>query len=104
MLGIALARFGMTVFVACALITGVMVAFSGIMGFVGLMMPHVVRLVMGGNNARVLPFSALFGAIFLICADIIARVVMAPEDMPIGVVTGLIRGVFFVGLLAQRRM
>ncbi|MDT8854897.1 iron ABC transporter permease [Paracoccaceae bacterium Fryx2] len=103
-LGIAPARFRLQVFVAGALITGVMVAFSGIIGFVGLMMPHIVRLVMGGNNARVLPFSALFGAIFLIWADIIARVVMAPEDMPIGVVTGLIGGAFFVGLLARRRM
>ena len=103
-LGIAPARFRLQVFVAGALITGVMVAFSGIIGFVGLMMPHIVRLVMGGNNARVLPFSALFGAIFLIWADIAARVVMAPEDMPIGVVTGLIGGVFFVGLLARRRI
>jgi iron complex transport system permease protein len=103
-LGIAPGRFRLQVFVAGALITGVMVAFSGIIGFVGLMMPHVVRLVMGGNNARVLPFSALFGAIFLIWADIVARVVVAPEDMPIGVVTGLIGGVFFVGLLARRKM
>jgi iron complex transport system permease protein len=103
-LGIAPGRFRLQVFVAGALITGVMVAFSGIIGFVGLMMPHIVRLVMGGNNARALPFSALFGAVFLIWADIIARVVMAPEDMPIGVVTGLIGGVFFVCLLARRRM
>ena len=103
-LGIAPARFRLQVFVAAALITGVMVAFSGIIGFVGLMMPHIVRLVMGGNNARVLPFSALFGAIFLIWADIAARMVMAPEDMPIGVVTGLIGGVFFVGLLARRKL
>ena len=103
-LGIAPAVFRLQVFVAGALITGVMVAFSGIIGFVGLMMPHIVRMVMGGNNARVLPFSALFGAIFLIWGDIIARVVMAPEDMPIGVVTGLIGGVFFVGLLARRRL
>ena len=103
-LGIAPARFRLQVFVAGALITGVMVAFSGIIGFVGLMMPHIVRLAMGGNNSRVLPFSALFGAIFLIWADIAARVVMAPEDMPIGVVTGLIGGLFFVGLLARRRL
>ena len=103
-LGIAPARFRLQVFVAGALITGVMVAFSGIIGFVGLMMPHIVRLVIGGNNARVLPFSALFGAIFLIWADIAARVVMAPEDMPIGVVTGLIGGVFFVALLARRQL
>lgn len=103
-LGIDPARFRLQVFVAGALVTGVMVAFSGIIGFVGLMMPHVVRLVMGGNNTRVLPFSALFGAIFLIWADIVARVVMAPEDLPIGVVTGLIGGVFFVRLLTRRGM
>lgn len=100
-LGISVQRFRLMVFVAGALITGVMVAFSGIIGFVGLMMPHVVRLVMGGNNRLVLPFSALFGAIFLVWADIIARIVMAPEDMPIGVVTGMIGGIFFVWLLRR---
>ena len=101
-LGIPVARFRLTVFVAGALITGVMVAFSGIIGFVGLMMPHLVRLIAGGDNARVLPLSALFGAIFLVLADTLARVVMAPEDMPIGVVTGLIGGVFFLWLMARR--
>jgi iron complex transport system permease protein len=102
-LGVAPARFRMNVFVAGALITGVMVAFSDIIGFVGLMMLHVVRLVLGGNNARVLRFSALFGAILLIWAVIVARVVMAPEDMSIGVVIGLIGRLFFVMLLGKRR-
>lgn len=101
-LGIPVARFRLSVFVAGALITGVMVAFSGIIGFVGLMMPHLVRLIVGGDNARVLPLSALFGAVFLIWADTVARVVMAPEDMPIGIVTGLVGGVFFVWLMARR--
>ncbi|MBA3909180.1 MAG: ABC transporter permease [Rhodobacter sp.] len=101
-LGIPVARFRLSVFVAGALITGVMVAFSGIIGFVGLMMPHLVRLIAGGDNARVLPLSALFGAIFLVLADTLARVIMAPEDMPIGVVTGLIGGVFFLWLMARR--
>ncbi len=102
-LGIRPERLRLSVFVAGALITGVMVAFSGMIGFVGLMMPHMVRLIIGGNNARVLPFSALFGAIFLVWADTFARVVMAPEDMPIGVVTGIVGGGFFVWLLAKRR-
>lgn len=101
-LGIPVARFRLSVFVAGALVTGVMVAFSGIIGFVGLMMPHLVRLVAGGDNARVLPLSALFGAVFLVLADTLARVVMAPEDMPIGVVTGLVGGVFFLWLMARR--
>jgi iron complex transport system permease protein len=101
-LGIPVARFRLSVFVAGALITGVMVAFSGIIGFVGLMMPHLVRLLAGGDNTRVLPLSALFGAIFLVWADTVARIVMAPEDMPIGVVTGLTGGLFFIWLMARR--
>ena len=101
-LGIAVPRFRLAVFVAGALITGVMVAFSGIIGFVGLMMPHLVRLAVGGCNTRVLPLSAFAGAVFLVWADTAARIVMAPEDMPIGIVTGLVGGVFFVWLMARR--
>lgn len=101
-LGIPVARFRLSIFVIGALITGVMVAFSGIIGFVGLMVPHIVRLMVGGDYNRVLPASALLGAIFLVWADIIARTVMAPDDMPIGIVTGLIGGIFFVWLLRHR--
>lgn len=102
-LGIPVARFRLSVFVAGALITGVMVAFSGIIGFVGLMVPHIARMIAGGDYRRVLPASALIGAVFLLWADIAARTVMAPEDMPIGIVTGLVGGVFFVWLLARRK-
>ena len=101
-LGIPVARFRLVVFVVGALITGVMVAFSGIIGFVGLMVPHIARILVGGDYTRVLPASALIGAIFLLWADIAARTVMAPEDMPIGIVTGLIGGIFFVWLLGRR--
>ncbi|WP_147106198.1 iron ABC transporter permease [Tateyamaria sp. syn59] len=102
-LGIPVARFRLIVFVVGALITGVMVAFSGIIGFVGLMVPHVVRMIVGGDYRRVLPGSALVGAILLLWADIAARTVMAPEDMPIGIVTGLVGGVGFIWLLARKR-
>ena len=98
-LGIPVARFRLTIFVIGALITGVMVAFSGVIGFVGLMIPHIVRLLVGGDYRRLLPISALCGAVFLLWADIVARTIMAPDDMPIGIVTGLIGGVFFVWLL-----
>ena len=101
-LGIPVTRFRRLVFVAGALITGVMVAFSGIIGFVGLMVPHVVRLLFGGDYQRVLPWSALIGAIFLLWADIAARTIMAPEDMPIGIVTGLVGGIFFIWILRSR--
>jgi len=101
-LGISVARFRLTVFIVGALITGVMVAFSGIIGFVGLMVPHIARMLVGGDYTRVLLASALIGAIFLLWADIIARTLMAPEDMPIGIVTGLIGGIFFIWLLSRR--
>ncbi|WP_242494167.1 iron ABC transporter permease [Salipiger sp. IMCC34102] len=101
-LGIAVSRFRLEVFVAGALVTGVMVAFSGVIGFVGLMVPHIARMVVGGSYARVLPVSALFGAVFLLWCDILARTVMAPDDIPIGIVTGLIGGAFFIWLLRRR--
>lgn len=101
-LGIPVARFRLTAFVVSALVTGVMVAFSGVIGFVGLMIPHIVRLIVGGDNARVIPASMLTGAVFLIWADIVARTIMRPEDMPIGVVTGLIGGIFFIWLLRRK--
>lgn len=101
-LGIPVARFRLEVFVAGALLTGVMVAFSGVIGFVGLMVPHVARMMVGGSQARVLPLSALLGAVFLTWCDLLSRTVMAPQDMPIGVVTGLVGGLFFVWLLGRR--
>ena len=100
-LGIAVREFRLSVFVIGALITGAMVAFSGIIGFVGLMIPHIVRLVVGGDYKRVLIGSAIAGAIFLLWADIVARTIMAPEDLPIGIVTGIIGGIFFVWLLRR---
>lgn len=102
-LGIAVTRFRLQVFVASAMITGTMVAFSGIIGFVGLMVPHIVRMVVGGDHARVLPASAMLGAVLLLWSDIAARTVMAPEDVPIGIVTGLVGGLFFVWLLRRRQ-
>lgn len=101
-LGIAVARFRLAAFVVAALVTGVMVAFSGVIGFVGLMIPHIMRLVVGGDNARLLPASMLAGAVFLIWADIAARTIMRPEDMPIGIVTGFVGGLFFVWLLRRK--
>ena len=100
-LGIPVMQFRLSIFVVGALITGVMVAFSGIIGFVGLMVPHISRMIVGGNYVNVLPTSAVIGAIFLLWADITARTVMAPEDIPIGVITGLVGGIFFVWLLRR---
>jgi len=100
-LGIAVSQFRFLLFVVTALLTGVMVAFSGAIGFVGLMVPHFVRLLAGGDNVRVVPLSAAFGALTLVWADMAARLIMAPEDMPIGIVTGLAGGIAFILILRK---
>lgn len=101
-LGIAVKSFRLQLFAITALLTGVMVAFSGAIGFVGLMVPHFARLVVGSDNIRVIPVSALLGATMLVWADIAARMIVAPEDMPIGVLTGLVGGIAFILLLKRR--
>jgi iron complex transport system permease protein len=101
-LGIPVARFRAELFVITALLTGVMVAFSGAIGFVGLLVPHFVRLTAGSDNIRVIPLAALAGAVILILADIVSRTIMAPEDVPIGVITGLVGGLAFILLLRRR--
>lgn len=98
-LGIPAARFRMAVFVVSALLTGAAVAFSGVVSFVGLMVPHLVRFLVGGDYRRVMPLSALAGAIVLVAADIVARMAIPPQDMPLGIITGLAGGLFFIGLM-----
>ncbi|WP_395819712.1 FecCD family ABC transporter permease [Devosia sp.] len=100
-LGLPAGRFRMVVFIVCAVLTGAAVAFSGIISFVGLMIPHLVRLAVGGDYRRVLPLSALVGAIFLVLADMVARIIIPPLDMPIGIITGLVGGVFFIALMRR---
>ncbi|MFC0472628.1 FecCD family ABC transporter permease [Halalkalibacter kiskunsagensis] len=84
-----------------ALLTGVLVSVSGAIGFIGLMVPHMVRLVVGSNHRYVLPLSALLGAIFLIWSDLIARTIVAPQELPIGIITALCGGPFFIWLLRK---
>lgn len=100
-LGVNTTRFRQLLFVMTALLTGVIVAISGAIGFVGLMMPHIVRVIVGSDHRRVLPVSALLGAIFLIWADVFARLAFAPEELPIGIITSLCGGPFFIWLMMR---
>ncbi|MFC4770251.1 FecCD family ABC transporter permease [Effusibacillus consociatus] len=100
-LGVNTDRFRKFLLVLTALLTGVIVAISGAIGFVGLMMPHIVRLIVGSDHRRVLPVSALLGAIFIIWADVLARLVFAPEEIPIGIITSLCGGPFFIWLMRR---
>jgi iron complex transport system permease protein len=105
-LGVHPGRIRLLVIAAASLATAAAVAVSGLIGFVGLVVPHIARRFVGGSNARVLPMSMLTGGAFLVLADLVARVVIAPAELPIGVVTAFVGAPFFGALLwlgARRR-
>ena len=85
-----------------ALAVGAGVAISGIVGFVGLIAPHIVRLLLGPAHRTLLPAAALFGGAFLVLADALARTMVSPAELPIGILTALVGGPFFLWLLAGR--
>ncbi|MFE9661184.1 MULTISPECIES: FecCD family ABC transporter permease [unclassified Streptomyces] len=101
-LGLDVHRFRAAMFTVVALMIGTIVAVSGQIGFVGLIMPHVVRLLVGADHRRALPAAALLGAAFLIAADLAARTLMSPEEVPVGILTALVGGPFFLWLMRRR--
>ncbi|WP_308344553.1 iron ABC transporter permease [Streptomyces sp. ISL-94] len=100
-LGLDTGRFRAAVFVLTSLVIGVLVAYSGAIGFVGLMVPHAARMAVGAGHRALLPVAALGGAVFLLLADLVARTAAAPEEIPVGVVTALIGGPFFLWMLRR---
>ncbi|MER1990140.1 MAG: iron ABC transporter permease [Solibacillus isronensis] len=102
-LGINIERFRLFIIIIVSLLTGVVVAVSGSIGFVGLIVPHIVRMIVGSNYKVVLPLSALLGAIIIIWADMGARIAIAPEEMPIGIITALCGSPFFIWMLRRQR-
>ena len=101
-LGVEVERVKRVLLVAAALLAAAAVAVSGIIGFVGLIVPHVMRLVVGPDHRRLFPASILGGAALLVLADTLARLVIAPAEVPIGIVTALLGAPFFLFLLARR--
>lgn len=102
-LGVQAARVRAVVVAAATLGTAAVVAVSGLIGFVGIIVPHAVRLVFGSSYRVVLPLSMLFGAGFLVLADLAARTLLSPDEIPIGVVTALIGAPFFLAVLRTAR-
>ncbi|MGE5145494.1 MAG: FecCD family ABC transporter permease, partial [Candidatus Eiseniibacteriota bacterium] len=100
-LGIDVEAFKRRIVVLVALSVGAAVATSGVIFFVGLVVPHLLRLVVGADHRVILPGSALLGAILLLGADIVARLLVVPAELPIGIVTSLIGGPFFLWLLRR---
>ncbi|MFC6882096.1 MULTISPECIES: FecCD family ABC transporter permease [Actinomadura] len=102
-LGLSASRVRLTVLIAASLATACAVAVSGLIGFVGIVVPHVVRRLAGGSYRVVLPLSLLGGAAFLELADLVARTAVAPGELPLGVVTAFVGGPFFVLVLRASR-
>ncbi len=103
LLGVDTERAKRMLFVLTALVTGAVVSVSGMIGFIGMVIPHAVRLVIGADHRLLLPASALVGGTFLMGADTVARTALAPTEIPVGIITALVGGPFFVYLLLWRK-
>jgi iron complex transport system permease protein len=102
-LGVDVERTKRVVLVGAALASAAAVSVSGIIGFVGLIAPHIVRLIQGPDHRALIPASALTGALFLVICDTLARTLFAPTEMPIGVLTAFTGVPFFLSLLRRSR-
>jgi iron complex transport system permease protein len=102
-LGVDVERTKRTLILTAALLTGASVAVAGMIGFVGLVVPHAVRLLLGPSNRSLLPASAIGGALFLVLCDLAARTIHPPVEVRLGVITSLIGGPLFIALLIQRQ-
>jgi iron complex transport system permease protein len=106
-LGVNVERAKLVLLVLASLITGAAVSISGLVGFVGLMIPHVTRLVMGPDHRILLPTSTIIGAIFLVICDDLARVVATPfastMELPVGIITMLFGAPFFILLFKKKK-
>jgi iron complex transport system permease protein len=102
-LGVNVERFKLILLAAATLITAASVSFVGTIGFVGIIIPHAVRMIWGADHRMLLPLAVLTGAIFMILTDLVARTVLAPTEIPIGVITAICGAPFFLYLLKRRK-
>ena len=102
-LGLHVGRTRFLAVLAAALLAGAAVSFSGLLGFVGLLVPHMARRLVGGDNRWLLPVSALLGGSFVLLCDVTARLLFAPFELPVGIVMSLLGGPFFLHLLLRRK-
>lgn len=102
-LGINVERNRIVIMIISSLITSTIICFTGMIGFIGLVSPHICRIIIGGDNRYLIPASGLFGAAFLIMADSLARTVIAPVIIPVGIVTACVGGPLFLYLTIKRK-
>lgn len=101
-LGVEVEKTKRTIILGATMATASVVSVSGLIGFVGLIVPHTIRLIFGSNNIKIYPLSILWGGIFLTLADLLARVILIPREIPVGIITALTGGPFFLFLLKQK--
>ncbi|MCD8013454.1 MAG: iron ABC transporter permease [Lachnospiraceae bacterium] len=101
-MGVSTARLKKWTMLAVAFVTGVMVSSCGIIGLVGFVIPHIVRILLGANHRKLIPVSWFSGSIFLVWMDVLARTVLSPQELPIGIFTALFGGPFFIWLLYRQ--
>ena len=102
-MGVDVERVKIALIVAATLATSAAVSFTGLIGFVGLVAPHVVRILWGVDYRFIIPMSGLIGATFLVLADLMARTIVSPGELPVGVVTAFCGAPFFLYILMRRR-
>ena len=102
-IGVDLDKIKPIIIILCSVLTGTIVSVSGTIGFVGLVIPHITRLIVGANHKKLIPATVLVGGFFLIICDLLSRVIVAPEEVPIGVVTAVFGAPFFLFLIRKRK-
>lgn len=101
-MGVEVEKTKRIIIFGATLATASVVSVSGLIGFVGLIVPHTLRLIFGSNNLKIFPLSVIWGGIFLILADLLSRTIMIPREIPVGIITALTGGPFFLFLLKQK--
>ncbi len=91
------------IIIASTLLTGIMVSMSGVIGFIGFVVPHVTRGLIGARHKNLLPVALLIGAIFMIWADVLSRTIIAPEELPVGIITAMVGAPFFIVMLRKNK-
>ncbi len=102
-LGIDVQKLRTILMVLCTVISSVCIAFTGIIGFIGLIAPHVTRMIIGNDSRYLFPASGILGSLILLSSDIVARMVIRPQEIPVGIIMYLVGGIFFIWLVCSRR-
>jgi len=102
-LGINVYRLQREIFLCCAFCTAAIVSLTGVVGFIGLMVPHLVRPYSGVIHKRALPLIALWGAVILLVGDLVSRTILAPQELPVGIVTAALGGLFVLYLVWRKQ-